>query len=101
MLLLLWQCINENFQFCIVSNELHLLKEDMNVNYVCGDQIPSLSGRKRRQMPGVCPGEGCLSFDLTDTLSGEMVALVRKRQYNFRNNIHDFVRKYTISLKNI
>ena len=30
-------------------------------------QIPSLPGRKRRQMPGVCPG-GCLSFDLTGTL---------------------------------
>ena len=32
-------------------------------------QIPSLSGRKRRQMPGGCPG-GCLSFDLTGTLLG-------------------------------
>ena len=32
------------------------------------DQIPSLPGKKRRQMPGVCPG-GCWSFDLTDTLN--------------------------------
>ena len=31
-------------------------------------QIPSLPDSKRRQMPGVCPGGGCLSFDLTDTL---------------------------------
>ena len=27
------------------------------------NQIPSLPGSKRRQMPGVCPGGGCLSFD--------------------------------------
>ena len=33
-----------------------------------GDQIPSVPGRKRRQMPGVCQG-GCLSFDVTGTLS--------------------------------
>ena len=32
-----------------------------------GDQMLSLPGRKRRQMPGVCPGEGCLSFNLTGT----------------------------------
>ena len=69
----------------------------MNVNNVYSDQIPSLPGRKRGQMPG----GGCLSFDLTDTFSGKIVALVWKRQYNFRNNLHDFVRKYTISLKNI
>ena len=34
-------------------------------------------------------------------LSGKMVALVRKCQNNFRDNLHDFVRKYTISLKNM
>ena len=61
---------------------------------------PSRAG-KDVKCPGYARGGGCLSFDLTDTLSGEMVALVRKRQYNIRNNLHDFVRKYTISLRNI
>ena len=32
------------------------------------NQIPSSPRRQRCQMPGVCPGGGCWSFDLTDTL---------------------------------
>ena len=40
--------------------------DDDDDDYV--HQIASLSGRKRRPMPGVCPGGGgCLSFDLTGT----------------------------------
>ena len=42
-----------------------------------GDQIPSLPGKKRRQMPGVCQlevgGGGCWSFDLTGTLITSMI----------------------------
>ena len=32
------------------------------------NQIPSSPGRQRCQMPGVCPGGACWSFDLTDTV---------------------------------
>ena len=59
-----------------------------------GDQMPSLPGRKRRQMPGVCPG-GCWSFHLTGTLPLREKSALHKIfccWSNFRlKDLHEFI----------
>ena len=60
------------------------LKHGDQIPHPLGDsdnQIPSSPGRQRCQMPGVCPGGACWSFDLTDTLGR-----ILERGINFRGN---------------
>ena len=56
--------------------------------------MPSLPGRKRRQMPGVCTG-GCSSFDLTGTLPLREKSALHKNLCcwsNFRlKDLHEFI----------
>ena len=48
-----------------------------------GDQIPSLPGKKRRQMPGVCPGEMLkLRFDWYMILGRCLFAGCTSKVYN-------------------
>ena len=40
-------------------------------------QIPLFPGTMHSQMPGVCPGGGCLSFNLTGTLVAAMAQMTQ------------------------
>ena len=56
-----WGCSSNSLPLTHRDQIPHPLEDSDN-------QIPSSPGRQRCQMSGVCPGGGCWSFDLTDTL---------------------------------
>ena len=64
------------------------------------NQIPSSPGRKRCQMPGVCPEGGCWSFDLTDTLPcGRNLSVIGAHSQNLRKINFTMTKSDTRNLK--